>query len=65
MHRIIRLPDVISSTGLKRSTIYKKIAEHSFPAPIPLGNKSVGWLEADIQHWIEDRIIDSGISIGR
>jgi len=63
MHKILRLPDVIESTGLARSTIYKKIAEHSFPCPISLGNKCVGWLEADVQHWIEDRLTDAGIQI--
>jgi len=56
MHKIIRLPEVVKSTGLARSTIYKMIAAHNFPAQIPLGSKSVGWLEADIQNWIQDKI---------
>ena len=64
MHKIIRLPEVIESTGLAKSTIYKRIADHSFPPQISLGTKSVGWLEADIQHWINDRITDSGIRPG-
>jgi prophage regulatory protein len=56
MHKIIRLPEVISTTGLARSTIYKKIAEKSFPKPISLGPKSVGWLERDVQAWVELRL---------
>jgi len=56
MYKIIRLPEVIKSTGLARSTIYKKISAKEFPESISLGVKSVGWLEGDIQKWIEDRI---------
>jgi prophage regulatory protein len=62
MHKIIRLPQVINCTGLARSTIYKKIAENSFPAQLPLGAKSVGWLEADIQNWITQQITRSSIT---
>ena len=56
MYRIIRLPQVINSTGLARSTIYKKMSCGEFPNPISLGAKSVGWLDEDIQKWIEGRI---------
>jgi prophage regulatory protein len=56
MHRILRLSEVKVLTGLARSTIYKKIADDSFPAQIPLGAKSVGWLERDIQDWIQEKI---------
>ena len=59
MHKIIRLPDVKKATGLARSTIYKKISHQEFPRPISLGTKSVGWIEADIQGWIEGRILQS------
>ncbi|HBN8464254.1 TPA: AlpA family phage regulatory protein [Pseudomonas aeruginosa] len=34
--RIIRLKDVIDSTGIARSTIYKLIGEGEFPKPVPL-----------------------------
>jgi len=56
MHRVIRLPQVISTTGLARSTIYKKVANNEFPKPISIGVKSVGWLESDVQKWIEQSI---------
>lgn len=59
MYKILRLPQVISSTGLARSTIYKKISANEFPEPISLGAKSVGWLESDVQKWIEQRIQSS------
>ncbi|MGB0503932.1 MAG: helix-turn-helix transcriptional regulator [Thalassolituus sp.] len=53
--RIIRLPEVITHTGLSRSTIYARIAEDQFPRPVSLGGRLVGWHESDIQQWIEER----------
>ena len=44
-YQILRLPAVISITGLARSTIYAKIAEGQFPKPVNLSARSVGWLE--------------------
>ena len=56
MHTILRLPDVKKNTGLSRSTIYLRIAEGSFPKPVSLGGRAVGWLQAEIQDWLQRRI---------
>jgi len=53
---ILRLPDVKKRTGLSRSSIYLKIQQGTFPRPIALGTKAVGWLEAEIQSWLEQQI---------
>ena len=52
--RLIRLPEVIKTTGLKRSTIYKKMADGDFPRPVKLGQRSVGWADTAIDQWIEN-----------
>lgn len=57
--QILRLPRVIARTGLSRSTIYLRITQGNFPAPIDLGGRAVGWVEADIQEWLEQRIASS------
>ncbi|MBV7515874.1 AlpA family transcriptional regulator [Pseudomonas sp. PDM25] len=54
--RIIRLKDVIDSTGLARSTIYKYIADSTFPKPVSLGERCVGWVEGEVHDWILARI---------
>jgi prophage regulatory protein len=54
--RILRLKAVIDATGLARSTIYKYVAEGTFPKPIPLGDRCVGWLLSEIEDWIMARI---------
>ena len=54
--QVIRLPTVILKTGLRRSSIYKKMSEGAFPKPIQLGTRSVGWLIEEVDAWIEQRI---------
>ena len=54
--RIIRLKEVIDSTGLARSTIYKYIGDGGFPKPVSLGDRSVGWVESEVTDWILAKI---------
>ena len=54
--RIIRLRDVMSATGLARSTIYKYIGENTFPKPVSLGDRCVGWVESEVHDWVLARI---------
>lgn len=54
--KIIRLNQVINSTGLGRSSIYKYIADGKFPIPLQLSERCVGWLESEIQQWIKTRV---------
>lgn len=50
---ILRRKQVEQRIGLSRSFIYKGIQEGTFPKPIPLGVRAVGWRESDIQAWLE------------
>lgn len=54
--RVLRLPEVCAITGLARPTIYWQVRRGLFPRQIQLGPKSVGWLESDIQSWLNERI---------
>ena len=53
---ILRLPAVKARTGLSRSTIYLRVSEDTFPKPVSLGGRAVGWIEAEVQSWLEQRI---------
>jgi prophage regulatory protein len=55
-HKLLRLPDVKSITGLSKSTIYARIAEGTFPKQVPLGPRLVVWVESDIHNWIDTQI---------
>jgi len=61
-HTILRLPQVKQRTGLSRSSIYLRIANHDFPESVSLGGRAVGWLESDIDEWIVTRIEESKIN---
>ncbi|NUJ81451.1 AlpA family transcriptional regulator [Methylocystis sp. FS] len=52
--RIIRLRTVLARSGLSRSTIYRKIAEGTFPAQIKISANGAGWHESEIDRWIAD-----------
>ncbi|AXK39319.1 helix-turn-helix transcriptional regulator [Crenobacter cavernae] len=62
---ILRRKQVEARTGLSRTTIYDRINPKSprydatFPKPISLGAgaSAVGWLESELNAWIESRII--------
>ena len=53
--RICRLPDVKAQTGLSRSSVYALMAQGRFPKPIKLGERAVGWFEAEIAAWMQRR----------
>ena len=55
-NNILRLPAVMASIGLSRSSIYLRITEGTFPKPISLGGRAVGWLESEVQIWVEQQI---------
>lgn len=55
-HTILRLPAVKARTGLSRSTIYLRVSGGTFPKPVSLGGRAVGWIESEIQEWLERRI---------
>jgi prophage regulatory protein len=56
---ILRLPAVRLRTGLSRSTIYLRIAQGTFPAPVSLGARAVGWIESEVDEWLALRIAQS------
>jgi prophage regulatory protein len=59
MQAILRLPAVKARTGLARSTIYERIARNEFPTQVKLGARASGWIEAEVNAWLERRIADS------
>lgn len=54
--RLIRLPEVITRVGLKKTAIYSRIREGSFPKPRRLAVNCVAWPESAIDKWVETQI---------
>ncbi len=53
--RILRLPQVISKTGLGRDSIYRGDRDGWFPERIKLSERASGWFEDEIDAWLEKR----------
>lgn len=62
---ILRRKQVEARTGLSRSTIYAKLKHNprrpgdydpTFPKPISVGAKAVGWIEAEIDAWLAAQV---------
>jgi prophage regulatory protein len=60
--RFLRLPEVCSTTGLGRTSIYKLVREGKFPRQIRLTARAAGWSESAVNTWMADRMEQSTAS---
>ena len=61
---ILRLPQVKARTGLSRSTIYELVNKGALKKPIKLGVRARGWLETDVEEFIQARVDASRPNVG-
>ncbi len=54
--QILRRKEVERRTRLSRSSIYAAIHAGKFPRPVSLGARAVGWVEDEIEAWLQSRI---------
>lgn len=54
MNRILKRPEVERITGMSSSLIYSKMRDGTFPASRRLGAGAVGWLESEVNEWMEN-----------
>lgn len=50
--QFLRLPAVISMTGIPRSSLYEKVASGSFPEPVRIGERCIAWRLSSITSWM-------------
>lgn len=55
LDNLIRLPPVLRKTGLSRTTIWRLERKGLFPKHRKLSRRAIGWLESEVQKWIESR----------
>jgi prophage regulatory protein len=53
--RMLRLKEVIERTGLGKTTIYQMQRMAKFPHSVMMTSRSVRWIEAEIETWLEQR----------
>lgn len=52
---ILRMPSVLKLTGLSRTTIWRMAKTGTFPAPVRLSKRAVGWRSTDVEAWVRSR----------
>ena len=56
MKKIVKINDVRHQTHLSVASIYRLAKQGDFPKPIKLGVKASGWLQSEIDDWIQSRL---------
>ena len=53
--QIMRIDEVLTTTGLSKTTLWRRIQAGEFPTQVRLGgyhSRAVGWRRSDIEAWI-------------
>ena len=53
--RFLSFKEVQQLTGLSRSTIYRQVKRGDFPRPRMITDRKVGFLERELEHWMQGR----------
>lgn len=56
--RFVRLTEVMRMTGLRKTTIYQLQSDGEFPQRVQITANCVGWIESEVQHWLNERAGD-------
>lgn len=56
MKKLLKLNEVIDRTKVCRAKIYQLMELNEFPKSVKLGQRSVAWVESEVDTWIEKRI---------
>ncbi len=51
LRRIIRKRDLPRYVGIRRTAIDEQIKSGTFPKPVKLGVRAIGWREVDLIEW--------------
>ncbi|BBU68663.1 helix-turn-helix transcriptional regulator [Fluviibacter phosphoraccumulans] len=56
LNTLLRFSMVKAKTGYPRSTLYYQISKGTFPKPVKLGERAVGWIAAEVDAVIQARV---------
>ncbi len=51
---LLKRDAVLGRTSMSKSTLYQRIEEERFPAPVTLGSRMSRWREEDVDNWLRD-----------
>lgn len=58
MSKIERKDEVLGRTGLSNSSLYERVQAGTFPKPVKIGARAVGWVSDEVDQWIDQRIAE-------
>ena len=61
--KILKLPEVCIKTSLSQASIYRLIKVQAFPEQIKLTARSAGWIESEIDNWIDEKVKSRSSSV--
>ena len=53
--RILRSASLLAVLDISAPTLWRRVKEKNFPQPISLGGRSIGWLQSEVDAWINSR----------
>lgn len=48
-------PETCREVGLSRTTLWRMVKAGTFPKPVKLSPRRIGWRRADLHAWVESR----------
>ena len=51
--RLLRVEEVLEIGRISKSVLYVMVKEAGFPRQVRIGKRAVGWLQGDIEAWLE------------
>ncbi len=56
-YQILSLAEVESATSLSRASVYRRMKDDdTFPKPVSLGGRRIGFVKSEVGAWIQARI---------
>jgi prophage regulatory protein len=55
LERLIPLKEVIGITSLSKASIWRKVSDKSFPAPIAISKGRRAWRSSAVSRWIQEQ----------
>ena len=57
--RLLRASEVVHRIGVGRTMLFQLVAKREFPQPIRITSRNVGFVESEVDGWINARIAAS------
>lgn len=54
--RMLKIGEVESAIGMKKSSIYRWVSEGAFPAPVKMGARAARWDSLAVDAWLNARL---------